>query len=194
MSGLPMLIYGCSDYANLLSVIAQDCGWVVAGFIDDYADCGQSLGNYANVSREYPPSQYSLAIGIGYSDLKSRRMVLKRCIADGWTMPSIIHPQSLVHPTAHVQMAAVIMHGAIVDVRASVGYGSVCWPGSIISHDSYLGNNCFLSPNATICGFVNTGHSCFFGASSVITERSSPPSGFFLKAGQRFTNHKNRLS
>lgn len=185
MTRQPLLIYGSRDYAQLVAHIASDCGFAVSGFIDDQAQGPQVLGTYHAVVASHPPAHHALALGIGYNNLPARHALLQRCLADGWQMPPLVHPQSIVHASAKIGAGAVVMLGAILDVNARLGEGAVCWPGSIVSHDATLGDNSFLSPNATLCGFVQTGHSCFFGAASVVTDRVLPPNGFFLKAGER---------
>lgn len=185
MASLPLLVYGSRDYGRLVARIAHDCGFDVAGHIDDQAGGPGVLGDYETVKHRYPPARHALALGIGYNNLPARHALLQRCLADGWNMPALVHPRAIVHESAVLGAGAVVMLGAIIDINASVGAGAVCWPGSVVSHDAVLGNNSFLSPNATLCGFVHSGHSCFFGAASVVTDRVSPPDGYFLKAGER---------
>lgn len=181
-----LLIYGSQDYSALVRDIAQDCGWTVAGYIDDSNKSDEILGTYSFVKDNFSKSDYSIALGIGYNNLSTRNAVVKSVMGDDWSMPKLVHPRAVVHPSAQIGCGTVVMLGAIIDVRAQVGIASVCWPGSVISHDSSLGNNCFLSPNATLCGFVRTGDSCFFGAGSIVTDHLDIPDNQFLKAGERY--------
>ncbi len=183
---LPLLVYGSRDYGQLVALIAVDCGFRVAGHIDDTHTGDGILGNWDAVCARYPPADYNIAIGIGYNNLKARRALVHRCIDAGYRLPPLVHPRAIVHSTTRVAAGAVIMLGAILDVRAIVGTAAVCWPGSVISHDSALGENSFLSPNATICGNTTTGHSCFIGGGAVVTDHVTMPDTTFLKAGSRY--------
>lgn len=184
---LPLLVYGSRDYGKLVALIAADCGYRVAGHIDDVHAGDGILGDWNAVSRRCPPAEYAVAIGIGYNNLAARRTLVQRCIAAGYRLPPLVHPRAIVHATARAGAGAVVMLGAILDVRAVAGTAAVCWPGSVVSHDSTLGENSFLSPNATICGNTVTGHSCFIGGGAVVTDHVAMPDGTFVKAGTRYS-------
>lgn len=76
------------------------------------------------------------------------------------------------------------MNNAVIDMRTVLEELVVVWPGAIVNHDSIVGKNTFVSPNATICGFVNVGGHSFIGAGSVIVDRRNVPENSFIKAGE----------
>ena len=50
-----------------------------------------------------------------------------------------------------------------------VGEGTVLHNGCVISHDSVIGECCFISPMATLCGRVSLGDESFLGAGVLIS-------------------------
>ena len=75
----------------------------------------------------------------------------------------------------------MVMAGALVDVRAKIGLASVLWPSACVNHDASIGDNCFLSHNTTVCGFVDIGRNSFVGANATIADRCVVPLISFIK-------------
>jgi acetyltransferase-like isoleucine patch superfamily enzyme len=61
-----------------------------------------------------------------------------------------------------------------------------------VSHDSEIGDNCFVSPNATICGAVRVGANSFIGAASAIADHCDVPPGSRLLMLERYARHRRR--
>lgn len=171
------------DFGRLVADLAQQSGFEVAGYIDDTNSAPNILGNYADCPKKFPPSEYSFVMAIGYKHLASRWAAYEKAIADGYVFPSIIHPRAVVSPRANIGAGCIVMAGANIDSFAELKPLSVAWPGTVVSHDSTIGNNTFLSPNCTICGFSQIGINCFIGAGAVVSDHVKIPPNTFVKAG-----------
>jgi sugar O-acyltransferase (sialic acid O-acetyltransferase NeuD family) len=181
---MQLLIYGSGDFARTVFELVRDCGHEPIGYVDDRRQGPDILGNLIAVVRSHPPNHHGFALAIGYKDLPARWAAWRRVRAAGYEAPALIHPRAYVAGSARVGAGSMVMAGALVDVRASIDEATVCWPGVCVSHDTSIGANCFLSPNATVCGFAHLGAHSFVGAGAAIADRCQvPPSSFIRMLG-----------
>ena len=178
-----LLIYGSKDFAATVTELVRHCGHVPVGMVDDFNSGPGILGSLADVTRSHPPTEYGIAIAIGYNNIQARWTAWEKVRTVGYRAPVLIHPRAYVADTAQIGDGSMVMTRAIVDVRAELGELTVLWPGACVNHDASLGSNTFISPNATVCGFVMAGADCFVGAGAVITDHIQVPAGAFIKAG-----------
>jgi UDP-3-O-[3-hydroxymyristoyl] glucosamine N-acyltransferase len=174
------LIYGSRSFARLVAQLAKECGYQVAGYMDDFS--GDGLGSYTENRDRILADRIPLFLGIGYSNLAARYQVLQRLTTDNAVLPTLAHPRAFVSPEARLGPANIVMAGSSIDAFCVVGAGNVFWPGSVLSHDSCVADNTFFSPSCTSCGFTRIGSSVFVGANSVIVDHREVPSGTFVKA------------
>lgn len=182
-----LLLYGARDFARTVAELVRHCGHEVAGMIDDFDEGPGIVGSLASAAERYPPSEYGIAMAIGYSDLPQRWARWQRVRDLGYATPTLIHPRAYVADTARVEQGAMIMAGALVDVRAVIGPAVVLWPGACVNHDARIGANTFISPNATVCGFAKVGAHSFVGAGAAIVDRAEVPEGSFIRMLTAYT-------
>jgi hypothetical protein len=157
------------------------------GCIDDFASGPGVLGSFDDVRRSHPPGDYGIALAVGYTCLDARWQAWQKVRDAGYAVPALVHPHAYVAGSAHVGEGAMLMAGALVDVRARIGDIAVVWPGACISHDSVIGHNCFVSPNATVCGYVALGPHSFVGAGAAIVDHCEVPPHARIKMLDRYT-------
>ena len=183
-----VIVYGSRDFGAIVQNIIVDCGYIFSGFIDDLYEGEYVLGSYEQVLTTHPPDQYEIAIAIGYNHLAARKQIYKKLKDNGYKITSLIHPSSIISNSAIVNEGTIIMTGAIIDMRVTIGEICVIWPGVVVNHDCCIGSNAFLCPNSTICGFSKIEESSFIGAGSVVVDHSIVPGESFVKAGSIFNN------
>lgn len=181
-----LLIYGSSDFAPTVIELVRACGHEVVGLVDDTRPGPEIIGSLEQVTRSHPPGNYGIALAIGYKNLAERWLAWLRVCEAGYEAPALVHPRAYVADSAYVGAGSMVMAGAVVDVRATVGEVAVLWPGVCVNHDTSIGANCFLSPNATLCGFVHLGANSFVGAGAAIADRSEVPPSSFIKMLGRY--------
>lgn len=181
-----MLIYGSKNFSATVAELIRHCGHEIAGLIDDYDTGAGILGDFESMIRTCPPSQYGIAVAVGYSNLAARWTVWERIQRAGYVAPPLVHPRAYIADSARIGQGVMVMAGAIVDVRVAIEDLVVLWPGVCVNHDSQVGQNSFISPNATLCGFTNIGEHCFIGAGSVIVDHGKVPSHSFIKMLSRY--------
>ena len=178
-----VLVYGSQDFGRVVRDLVEVCGETFVGYIDDLYEGEDVLGTFAQIEKSYPSSEFVVALAIGYNNLSVRAQVSQRIKDSGYELARLIHPRAYVRHLERVAAGCLVMAGAVVDVRATLEEIVVVWPGVVVNHDSSIGANTFLSPNATICGFVQMGGGCFIGAGAVIVDHVHVPEGSFVKAG-----------
>jgi sugar O-acyltransferase (sialic acid O-acetyltransferase NeuD family) len=184
---MQLLIYGSKEFAATVAELVRHCGHEVAGMVDDYNSGPGILGKSDSVVHSHPPSEYGVAMAIGYSNIPARWAAWEKIRSAGYRAPALIHPRAYVADTVRVGEGAMIMAGAIVDVRAEIGDLVVLWPGACVNHDVKIGPNVFISPNATLCGFSHVGAHSFIGAGAVIVDHGQVPETSFIKMLSRYT-------
>lgn len=184
---MKLLIYGAGEFAEVITELAQQCGYQVAGYVSDMEQDDKRLGSFEDVVQTHPPKEYFMAIAIGYNNLDVRWDIWKKVKKAGYKLPPLIHPKSYVADSASIGEGAMIMAGVIVDIKTKVGDVSVLWPGVCLNHNSEIGKNIFISPNATICGACTVGKNSFIGAGAVIVDHCNVPDRSFIKANSTFT-------
>ena len=181
-----VLVYGSRLFGGVIRCLVEDCGHEFAGFIDDVHEGPDVLGAFARVRQSHPPDGYACVNGVGYNDLAARRAVTVRIESAGYRVPALVHPRAYVSSASSLGAGALVMAGAIVDCRVTIGDAVVVWPGACVSHDSRVASNTFLSPNSTVCGDCTIGADCFVGAGAVVVSHAVVPDGTFIKALERF--------
>lgn len=185
-----MLVYGSKSFAATVAELARHCAIAIEGFVDDFGEGPNILGNFEELRRSHPPDKFVYGLGIGYSDLLARWQAWQRIVAAGYQTPALVHPRAYVADTAQVGQGCLVMAGSVVDIRAKLGEVVVLWPQACINHDADIGANCFISPGAIVCGVARLGPNCFIGAGAAIADHCDVPEASFVKMQSRYTGHR----
>lgn len=178
-----ILVYGSQEFGRVIRDLVEACGEEFVGYIDDIYEGEEVLGPFAQIVKRFPPTEYAIAMAIGYKNLAIRAQVAKQVTDAGYKLTRLIHPRAYVRHQEKVAAGCLIMAGATIDVGATLAEMVVVWPGVVINHDSMIGANTFLSPHATICGCVQIGANCFIGAGAIVVDHVRVTDGSFIKAG-----------
>lgn len=180
------LIYGSNEFARILKDFLEFHEMRFCGFIDDFRTDNSIVGTFTDISERYSPLDYEIVLGIGYRNLPARLKVFDRIKSAGFKVATLIHRNAFVRSLDNIHEGAIVMANATIDCNAVIGKATVIWPGVVVNHDSIISINTFLSPSATICGFVHVGESCFVGAGAVIRDHVDVPDGTFIKANSLY--------
>lgn len=181
-----VLVYGSQDFGQVVKSLVKTCGYEFIGFIDDFNSGTEILGNYMEVCKSFSPQKFEIVIAIGYKNIRERWNVYQKVCHAGYNVPSLIHPHALISDSCNIGQGSIIMIGAILDMNVQLKELVVVWPGVVVNHDSVIHENTFLSPNSTICGFVEVGKECFLGAGTIVVDHRKVSEGSFIKAGSLF--------
>lgn len=183
MSARKLLIYGCG-YPSITSLIeylnSKGQGkepWEIIGFLDDskYGEEDEYLG-YPIVGDEstipkFVDEGYYFFNNVASSpdnmetvDRKLSKYNAKVCT---FVFPD---PPNIDLKTIRLDEGAIISPEVIVGGNVTFGRNVVVRQQAIVSHDSNIGNYCFIGPNAGIMGGVTIGSKSFIGAKALIRE------------------------
>lgn len=108
------------------------------------------------------------ALGIG--DNLAREQVLIRCleVSASISMPCIIHPSSVIVPSATLRYGSVVMPGALIQSEARIGCGVVINSGVIIEHNCVIDDYVLIGSGSVLGGGVTVGYRSLIGVGCVV--------------------------
>jgi sugar O-acyltransferase (sialic acid O-acetyltransferase NeuD family) len=175
----------CLDIVDAARLSAE---YAPIGFLDDgdwqadaLVDGLPVLGPLSHAARM---PDVSFVCGIG----SPRSFRSKRDIISGLAIPSekfatIIHPSSVVSPSATIGAGSVILAHSTICAAARVGEHVMMLPGGVVGHDSRIGDYSIAAARVTLSGRVTIGTSCYLGASSSYREGITVGDGSMLGLG-----------
>ncbi|MCG8578793.1 MAG: hypothetical protein MI866_02685 [Bacteroidales bacterium] len=113
--------------------------------------------------------QLDFYIGLGYQHLEARDSVIDKLLAHERKLPVFIHHSAYVHPSASIEPGCFVYPMCCIDQNVRLHRGVLVNNNVCISHDSSVGNCCFIAPSVTLCGSVEIGSYCFIGAGVTIS-------------------------
>jgi len=121
-------------------------------------------------------------------DIAARRRIIDQ-YRDRFLWPSFLHSLSDVMDRSGLGRGMWIDSFSHVGLGASSQDFSILSSQCLLSHNSRLGENCFLAPGTIILGSAHIGDDVFFGVRSTVVDRRSITSHVTLLAGSLV--HKN---
>ena len=155
-----MYLYGASGHAKVIIDILNALNIDVEGMFDDDESINQLMT--IPVSHEWK-GESPIVVSIGNN--KTRKQIVERLVCDFGT---VIHPSSIVSPTATIGTGSVVMQGAVVQSGAVVGKHCILNTGASVDHECVIEDYVHISPQATLCGNVHIGEGAWIGAAAVV--------------------------
>jgi sugar O-acyltransferase (sialic acid O-acetyltransferase NeuD family) len=81
---------------------------------------------------------------------------------------TVIHPSSIVSPSARIGDGCMILHGTIIQAGAVIGDHVIVNTAASIDHDCVIGDFVHVAPKASLCGNVTIGEGALIGAGAII--------------------------
>lgn len=144
--------------------------WGTIAFLDDklaghYVDEHEVMDTIANISKYRDAKNYFI-VGVG-DNLTRRKMQLKLEI-EGYQLATIVHPATIISPSAIIEQGCVIMPGVVINNAARINKGCIINTSSSIDHDCRIGTFTHISPGSTLAGNVIIGQYCWLGVGSKV--------------------------
>jgi len=165
-----IVVVGAGGQARVVIDAALSAGHHVLGVLDRDADPGSLvlgcpvLGSDEDVPRVLASFAAQLSgpfdgviIGIGDNATRERIAARLEAAVPGVRFGVVIHPRTIISPTARIGPGSVIHAGAIVGVQASVGRHCIVNTNASIDHDDVLDDFASVAPGATLGGTVRVG-------------------------------------
>ncbi len=197
-----VILLGGGGHGVVVGDAARAAGYLVAGCLDDEPGIAGNvelaglkwlggLDDLAEVSSELSDD---LLIHVAFGDGVLRRQWLEHAHTScpDASLTPIIHPSSIVSPSATIEDGAFIGPLAIVNARARIGRGTIVNSGAIVEHDCIIGPFAHIAPGAIqlwaatvgddamvgsgakVLPGVEIGADCTLGSGAVATANLSP--------------------
>lgn len=102
----------------------------------------------------------------------------------GFKLATVIHPQSIVSPTAVLGEGCAIMAGAAIGTEAKLGRGVIVNCGAVVDHHCTVEDFGHLGVNACMAGGSILGRNAWLQAGSALGYGTHIPAGSVLKPGE----------
>lgn len=164
-----LLLYGASGHGRVVADAARAAGFELVGWADDdEGRRGHEVGGVpvlatstteaAQVARD----QGALVV-VTVGDNGARARLFTALIEAGAEVATVIHPRSVIAPSASLGVGSVVLAGAVVNPGASVGRNAILNTACSVDHDCQLGDHVHLSPGVHLGGTVIVGPGAHLG-------------------------------
>jgi sugar O-acyltransferase (sialic acid O-acetyltransferase NeuD family) len=105
---------------------------------------------------------------ISMADPTLRQSALKAAVREDLQPLTLIHPQTIVSPSAIVDHGCYLAPGSVVSTESHIGPHTVLNYNITIGHHASTGEHCIINPGASIGGNVSLGNRVLVGSNSFI--------------------------
>jgi acetyltransferase EpsM len=153
------------DYIRHINQSNPDETIKVEGFIDDDPEPHKHYGYEEPLLGGIQDHEirHDLEYLMGIANLKYRKDLMKKFLDQGATFARLIHPTSIISPSAKLGQGVVISHNASVGPKAEVGDYSFINSRSTVGHDTKIGKYNFISPQVALGGNTQIGDGNLLG-------------------------------
>jgi sugar O-acyltransferase (sialic acid O-acetyltransferase NeuD family) len=181
------LVHGCrsGEFTGSVAAIAVDDAYI------DHEDTVRTATEillrpiaYTAMESLWPDSKPLLFVAMGYSRLGTlRRSCVERLAQDGWRFCNVISPHAVIDGQVEPHANVLVMRDAVIQRSARVGQGTVCRGRSLVSHDTTVGQYCYIGFGAMILGNTVVEDHCFIGAGAIVRDGVRVAKGSVIGAG-----------
>jgi sugar O-acyltransferase (sialic acid O-acetyltransferase NeuD family) len=166
-----ILVYGGGGHGKMvIDLLRLLPAYRIAGVVDDGLQAGaQVLGVPVLGGSSCLEALLDRGVGLavnavgGIGNIQSRVAVFERLAQAGMACPAIVHPTAFVEVSAVLEAGAQVFHHAYVGSAARVGFGTIVNTGVVVAHDCQVGVCANLSPGALLAGGVQVGDYALVG-------------------------------
>lgn len=153
----PLIVVGGGGFAKEVIWLARDCGFSVAGVLDDNVEMhGKTvldapvLGYVADWKKF---AEYKFVVAIGSP--RTRKLVVEKMQKVGNPLfASLIHPSVIRSQEVSFGEGCIVCAGMIFTVEITVGQHSIFNLNGTVGHECEIGNFVTVAPMAAISGNV----------------------------------------
>ncbi|AYJ78388.1 UDP-N-acetylbacillosamine N-acetyltransferase [Aliarcobacter cryaerophilus] len=156
-------IYGASGHGLVVADVAKSCGYENVIFIDDDKNKGYKTFDDIKENRDY-----HIAFGIGNNQIREK--LYKKVRKNGFAIPTLIHPSSIISSSARIEEGTVVMPNVVVNAKAYIGKCVILNSSCVVEHESIIGDFVHISPKVAIAGDVKIGNFTHIGIGSSVIQ------------------------
>ena len=134
---------------------------------------------------EYLADENYFLVTVGQIRSPNTRMdIFENVKKKGGIFATVISPRAYVSPFATIKEGSIVMHDALVNANAFVGFNCIINTKALIEHDAEVQSHCHISTASVINGGCRIEEGAFVGSNSVLKEGLVVPKRAVLKAGE----------
>ena len=175
-------IYGASGHAKVIAATAFSQGIEINGFIDDFShEVGREFLNRKVYRKDVLCPGDNVFFGFGNNAV--REQVGDSLLANGISLPNLIHSSAIVSMDVRLGQGIYIGAGVVVDPDCSIGDFCILNNMSCLCHDTVIGTATHVCPMSVCAGNVSIGARVWVGLGSRIIEKITIADDVFIGAG-----------
>lgn len=175
-------IYGASGHGLVVADIAMACGYEEIVFVDD--DIKKGFKTFEDIKEN---NHIPIAFGIG--DNKIRSILYKKAKKHGFILPVLIHPSSIISPSAKIEEATVVMPNVVINAKANIGKCTILNSSCVVEHECKIGDFVHISPKVALAGDVKIGDFTHVGIGSSVIQCLSIGKNCIIGGGSMVINN-----
>ena len=156
-------IYGASGHGLVVADIAKSCGYENIVFLDD--DTSKGFLKFEDIKEN---RDYHISFGIGNNQIRAK--LYKKVKENGFFTPILIHPSSIISPSARIEEGTVVMPNVVVNAKAYIGKCVILNSSCVVEHESIIGDFVHITPKVAIAGNVRIGDFTHIGIGSSVIQ------------------------
>ena len=172
-----LAIWGASGHALVVADIVRLQGvYELIGFIDDVnpEKHGMPLQGVTVLGgREILDQLLDMGITniiLGFGDCKARLRLSDFVLNKGFTLATVIHPQSVIASDVSIGQGTVIVAGSVINPGSEIGNNVIINTCSSIDHNCIVSDGVHIAPGVHIGGEVYIGQGSFVGIGTSIKD------------------------
>lgn len=166
-----VIVYGGGGHSKAVIDLLRAVGsYTLIGVIDDGREPGDAVldssvigGGSALAALKDAGCKLAVNAVGGIGAMSSRISVFERLRTADFDFPTLIHPSSVIEPSAELGAGVQVFPHAYVGSEAKLGFGCIVNTSAIVSHDCILGDYVNLAPGAIVAGAVHIGDGTLIG-------------------------------
>jgi len=184
-----ILVGGGGHCRSCIDVIEQEDLFRIAGVVErSGADENSNLLGYPILGSDDDLPQLrksfdNALVSIGQIRTPDIRIRLFNLLQEiNFVLPVIISPLAYVSKHARVGKGSIIMHHALINAGAEVGFNCIINTKALIEHDAMVENHSHVATAAVINGGSSIGKGSFVGSNASMVQETKVSDGFFARA------------
>ena len=168
---------GSSDLATLAAHHAEQIGYDVIGYFDDFKPVGVTddglriIGKLNDIQDQFNKGEFDgVFVAIGYNHMDFRKLVYEQMLNNNIPILSIISKGVFVDASVEIGNGCFLLPGVTIDAHTKLNNNIVLNTGAIVAHDCIIEDHCFIGPGVMLAGFVKIGEQSFIGIGSTLVD------------------------
>jgi len=144
-----LLILGAGGYGKTIADVAQQLGrYDRIAFLDDFK---VGMPGVLGVCKEvFAFADENTDVYPAFGNNEVRIAWMHGLLDVGITVPTLVHPDAYVSPSASLGTGVTVLPKAVVNTGVTVKNGCIINIGALIDHDTVLEEGCHLAPGAIV--------------------------------------------